>query len=353
MSDQVITNDYAIYNGDNLQVLPTLPDGCIDMSIYSPPFAVKDGALYQYSSAEEDYSNARSYEEFFEHYEFLIHQIYRLTKPGRMSAVHACDVPSGNTGCDSICDYPGDIIRAHTRCVKENCTDTTIRREKGWCGHGRFELAARYFIWKEPLQVRNRLMVKSLAHKTIVDDSTHVSNAGADQLLIFRRKGENKVPVSHPNGLLNYAGSDKIPAELHVYKGWKGSQLENRYSQEIWRRYASCMWYDIRPERVLPYREARDQEDEKHVHALQLDVIERCLDLYSNAGETVLTPFMGVGSEVYGAVRNGRRGVGVELKPSYFRQAVKNISAALTEHREEQGLLDFEIQEAEEMTMGD
>lgn len=352
MTDKVITPNYAIYNADSLQVLPTLPDASTHLWIYSPPFAVEGGGLYTYSSAEEDLSNSRSYEEFFEHYEYFIHESFRLLKPGRMSCVHCMDVPSGNTGCDSICDYPGDIIRAHTRCVKEGCTDTPMRREKGWCGHGRFELATRYHIWKEPLQVRNRLMIKSLAHKTIVDDSTHASNAGADQLLIFRRKGENKVPVAHPNGFLNYAGYDAIPQDLHCYKGWKGSQLENRYSQEIWRRYASSVWYDVRAERVLPYREARDAEDEKHVHPLQLDIIERALDLYSNVGETVLTPFMGVGSEVYAAVRNGRRGIGCELKPSYFGQAVKNIAVAQTEHREEQGLLVFET-ETEEMTMGD
>ena len=176
--------------------------------------------------------------------------------------------------------------------------------------------------------MRNRTLAKNLAHKTIVDDSSHCSNAGADYLLLFRRKGDNAVPIAHPYGLTEYAGEREIPKELHRYKGWKGKQTENRFSHWIWRQYASCFWDDIRLDNVLPYREARDSEDEKHVHPLQLDVIERCVQLWTNPGETVLTPFMGVGSEVYGAVKAGRRGVGVELKPSYWRQAVKNLEHA-------------------------
>lgn len=343
--EQVITKDYALYNGDSNAVLPTLPDGCIHLSIYSPPFATSGGTLYQYSSSEADLSNARDYEEFFEHYEFIISEIHRLTLPGRMTAVHCMDVPSGNSGCDSLCDFPGDIITAHIRCVKDGCKASPMKRAKGWCGHGRFELATRYHVWKEPLLVRNRLMIKSLAHKTIVDDSSRAGNAGADQLLVFRKKGQNPISIAHPNGFLDYAGYDEMPADLLRYKGWQGSQLENKYSHEIWRRYASSFWYDVRIDRVLPYREARETEDEKHVHPLQLDVIERCLHLWSNPGENVLSPFMGVGSEVYGAVRNGRRGIGIELKPSYFRQAVKNVAMALTEHKAEQSMLDFDAGE--------
>jgi hypothetical protein len=221
--------------------------------------------------------------------------------------VHCADVPTGNTGCDHMFDLPGEIIRLHESIG--------------------FRYAARYCIWKEPLAVRNRTLAKNLAHKTIVEDSTECSNAGADYLLLFRRKGENAVPVAHPTGLHSYAGEREIPAELAPFKGWKGKQTENRFSHWIWRQYASSFWDDIRLDRVLPYREARDSEDEKHVHPLQLDVIERACTLWTNPGEVVVTPFMGVGSEVYGAVSMGRRGIGCELKSSYYRQAVKNLQS--------------------------
>jgi hypothetical protein len=148
---------------------------------------------------------------------------------------------------------------------------------------------------------------------------------------MFRKRGVNRVPIRHPRGLLEYAGERRIPAELLHYRGYTGNQIENRYSHWIWRQYASAFWDDVRIDRVLPYKEARDAEDEKHIHPLQLDVIDRCLVLWSNPEETVLTPFMGVGSEVYGAVKAGRKGIGIELKPTYYHQAVKNVASALTE----------------------
>src|SRR6201981_3002961 len=156
-------------------------------------------------------------------------------------------------------------------------------------------------------------MQKNLAHATIVKDSTLVGIASADFVLLFRRAGTNPVPVSHPVGLLEYAGERKMPSELLSYRGWKGNQIENRYSHWIWRQYASAFWDDVRLDRVLPYRPAREQEHEKHIHPLQLDVIDRGITLWSNPGEKVLTPLMGVGSEVYGAVQAGRLGIGVEL----------------------------------------
>ena len=233
-----------------------------------------------------------------------------------MTAVHCMDVPTSNTGDDALVDFPGDIIRLHER--------------EGW------RYIARYSVWKEPLAVRNRTMQKNLAHKTIVDDSSRCSVASADYLLVFRRRGENTVPIAHPVGLLEYAGERKPPSDVLSYRGWTGKQTENRFSHWIWRQYASAFWDDIRMQRVLPYQAARDAEDEKHVHPLQLDVIDRCLTLWSNPGETVLTPFMGVGSEVYAAVRMGRRGVGIELKGSYYRQSLKNVSAAESDSLEQQ-----------------
>ena len=300
---QVITDRYALYLDDCLEVMPTFPDGSVHFSIYSPPFA----GLYHYSSSRRDLSNSRSYEEFLAHYGYVIEELARLTMPGRVSAVHCMDVPSGNTGtgADHLIDLPGDIIRLHDQ-------------------YG-FKYVARYHVWKEPLGVRNRTMAKKLAHATIVDDSSRCGVASADYLLIFRKRGENPEPITHPVGLLEYAGARQVPPELLKYRGWTGNQIENRYSHWIWRQYASAFWDDIRIERVLPYMDARDYEDEKHVHPLQLDVIDRALVLWSNPGDTVLSPFMGVGSEVYSAVRAGRNGVGVELKETYFAQAVRNL----------------------------
>ncbi len=313
--DQKITKEYAIYNGDGLEFLPTLPDVSIDLSVHSPPFATDSGGcLYHYSSSDRDLSNCRTYAEFFEHYGFFVQELARLTKPGRMACVHCMDVPSGNSGCDSYADFPGDIIRLYEQ-------------------HGWRQASPRITIWKEPLMVRNRTLTKALAHKSIVDDSCDCCVAGADYLLIFRRKGENAVPVTHERGLTRYFGERKIPADLHRYRGWNGNQIENRFSHWIWRQYASCVWDDIRgntgskAEGVLQFRDAREDDDEKHVHPLQLDVISRCVELWSNFGEKVLTPFMGVGSEVYSAVRSGRKGIGVELKPSYYRQAVENLAS--------------------------
>ena len=325
---QVITDRYAIYNGDSCEVLPTLPDESVHLSIYSPPFATESGgALYHYSSSDRDLSNSRTYEEFFTHYEFLVREIHRATLPGRATAVHCTDVTSGNTGCDVLADFPGDIIRLH--------------RKLG------FDYIARYHVWKEPLTVRNRTMTKALAHKSIVEDSSRCTVASADYLLVFRKRGKNRIPIAHPTGLMDYAGSREMPADLLRYRGWTGNQIENRYSHWIWRQYASAFWDDVRLDRVLPYREARDSEDEKHVHPLQLDVIDRALTLWSNPGEVVLTPFMGVGSEVYAAVRGGRKGIGVELKESYYRQAVKNVAAALNPEVNEQRELDFNAASAD------
>lgn len=303
----IITDDYALYLGDCIEVMSQLSQGTIDLSLYSPPF----GGLYTYSSDERDLSNCLNREEFFEHYTFVVQQIHRLTKPGRMTAVHCTDIPSGNTGMDTLYDFPGDLIRLHEK--------------HGWA------FIARYHIWKEPLTVRNRTMVKGLMHKTLVEDSTRCSIATADQLLLFRHSGQNAVPVTHPNGLLEYFGERHIPQDVLQYRNWQGVQLENKYSHWIWQQYASAFWDDVRIDRVLPYREARDSEDEKHVHPLQLDVIERGITLWSNPGEVVLTPFMGVGSEVYGAVRLGRKALGIELKPSYFHQAMRNVPLAIAQ----------------------
>ena len=312
---QTLTDRYALYCGDCIEVMSGMPGDSVHLSVYSPPF----GGLYQYSSDDADLSNCLNRDEFFEHYGYVIRELHRLTLPGRMSAVHCADISEGNTGLDCLFDLSGHIIRLHEK--------------NGW------RFTARYHVWKEPLTVRNRTMTKSLSHNGITVDSTRCSAANADYLLMFRRTGQNTIPVAHPNGLTSYAGSRQMPNDILRFKGWTGSQLENKYSHWIWRQYASAFWDDVRLDRVLPYKEAQDEGEERHVHPLQLDVIERALTLWSNPGETVFTPFMGVGSEVYGAVLNGRRGIGAELKESYYKQAVKNVQAALHTREAEQAPL--------------
>jgi DNA modification methylase len=329
--DQCITDKFAIYNGDCIEGMSKLPDASVHLSIYSPPF----GGLYHYSSSERDLSNCDDYDSFFEHYRFVVREKARVTMPGRITCVHCMDVPRSNSGTDSLIDFPGDIIRLH--------------QQEGWYFTGR------RMIWKEPLAVRLRTMQKNLAHASLVADSIDCGVASGDFLLTFRRAGENPVPVKHPIGLLEYAGERIPPADVLRYRGWTGKQTENRFSHWIWRQYADCMWDDIRMQRVLPYREARDSEDEKHVHPLQLDVVDRCVTLFSNPGEKVLTPFMGVGSEIYSPVLLGRLGVGFELKPSYYRQAVKNVQMAAAGRKdlEENHELDFGDSEVTEQMMVD
>ena len=310
IKDQLITEHYSIYNADCMDVLSQLPDESVHLSLYSPPFG---GMLYQYSSDPADLSHCQDYDEFFEQYTYIVKEKHRITLPGRMTAVHCTDIFKSTSGRHSIIDFPGDLIKCH--------------RENGW------DWVARIHGWKEPLTVRNRTMVSSLHHATLVEDSTQVSFANADYLLIFRRSGDNPIPVNHSTGLMNYAGSTEIPEDILRWKGHNGNQIENEYSQWIWRQYASSNWYDIRIDHTLGTgaglysgnKAEKDEPDEKHMHPLQLDVIERACVLWSNPGEIVLTPFLGMGSEVYGAVRNGRKGIGTELKSAYYQQAIENL----------------------------
>lgn len=319
--DQIHTDKYSLYNGDSLAVMAEMPDNSIDLSIYSPPFR----SLYTYSNDLRDLSNSRNYAEFMLHYALFVEGIARLTKPGRCTAVHAMDIPDSCNLGNFLQDFPGDIIRLHER-------------------HG-FKYVARHHIWKEPLGVRNRTMAKGLAHKTVCIDSTLCDVAGADYLLIFRKEGKNAVPVNHERGLTEYYGTDKPPHDLLQWRGFDGDQKLNKYSHHVWRRYASSSWHDIDIANVIPYEEARDSEDERHVHPLQLDVIARAIELRSNPGDIVFTPFMGVGSEVYQAVAMGRKAIGCELKPSYYRQAVRNCATA-GEKREQEDIPLFAAREA-------
>jgi DNA modification methylase len=321
--------DYAIYNSDCMEVLPTLESESIDLSIYSPPFA----GLYNYSSSERDFSNCDSKEQFLEQYDYLISEMARVTKPGRISAVHCTDV-FDNTS--RLWDFPNEIIRLHIK-------------------HG-FEYRNRITIWKEPLKVRMRTMVQSLMHKFIVEDTTKCFTAMPDYVLIFTKKGDNQVPVTHPEGFKRYFGATPVLPNIltawnnankdnfnsgqlweHLnkkYKDWKDPS-SNKLSHYIWQRYASSVWDDVRIDNVLPFRDSKDEDDEKHVHPLQLDVIDRLVDMYSNSGEVVFTPFMGVGSEVYSPVSLGRKAIGIELKDSYYKQAILNLKHSYGRFKEE------------------
>lgn len=302
--EQKLTDRYAVYNGDACEVLTTLPDASVHLSIYSPPFA----GLYTYSSDPRDLSNARTYDEFLRHYAFIIREIHRVTLPGRITAVHCTDIPKKGANIGGYLDFPGDVIRLH--------------EEAG------FDMLPRICIWKEPLTVRNRTMLKALAHRQIVEDSTKTNAAASDYLIPFRKVGDNPIPVTHDRGLLEYHGEREIPAELHGYRGWTGKQTENRFSHWIWRQYASAIWDDIRLDHVVKFDQAKEDLDEKHPHPLQLDAIARGVELWTNPGEVVLTPFMGVGSEVVQPVKMGRRAIGVELKASYYQQTLANLDLA-------------------------
>jgi len=316
VKDQIITDNYAIYNGDCMDVVTQLDSESIDLSVYSPPFA----GLYNYSSSERDFSNCENKEQFLEQYDFLIKEMARVTKPGRINAVHVTDV------FDNTCrlwDFPHEVIKLHEK--------------------NGFEYRNRITIWKEPLKVRMRTMVQSLMHKFIVEDSTKCFTAMPDYVLIFTKKGENLIPVTHPCGINHYAG--EIPILPNILRAWNNANETNlnevelwehlnkinesdkitKLNHYIWQRYASSVWDDIRGDNVLKYKDSREEDDEKHVHPLQLDVIDRLVELYSNPGEIVLTPFMGVGSEVYSPISMGRKAIGIELKDSYFKQAKLNL----------------------------
>ena len=312
IKQQEITENYAIYNADCMDVLASFPENYIDLSIYSPPFC----GLYSYTSHSKDFSNCDSKEQFLEQYEFLVAEMARVTKAGRINAVHCTDIFDNKS---FLWDFPHEIIRLHEK-------------------HG-FHYRNRITIWKEPLKVRMRTMVQRLMHKFIVEDATKCFTAMPDYVLIFTKNGENEVSVTHPHGLTEYFGETPfLPAHIETYgnyeefkkkwEGFTGDARENKFSHLTWQRYASSVWDDIRIDNVLPFRDSKEEDDEKHVHPLQLDVIDRLVTLYSNKGETVLTPFMGVGSEVYSPVSLERKAIGIELKDSYYKQAIINLRDA-------------------------
>ena len=287
--DQIVTKNYALYNGDSCEVLKTLPDNSVDFSIFSPPFA----DLYCYSDNPADLGNSRTYDEFFQHFGFIIRELARVIKPGRLCSVHCMDLPAtiSHDGYLGIKDFTGDIIRAF--------------QSHGWIYH------ARHCIWKDPLIAATRTKAIGLLHKQLCKDSSISRSGIPDYLITFRKSGENAVPIAHPDGLTKYCGSDDPGGD-----GVKKSHF-------IWRAYASPVWMDIRQTDTLNERLAKDESDERHISPLQLDLIDRCVRLWSNPGELVFDPFGGIGSTPYVAVRHGRRGLSIELKRSYWEEAVR------------------------------
>lgn len=318
--DQLVTDEFAVYQGDACELIRAIPAESVHFGIHSPPFE----GLYKFSAFDRDISNSEG-DQFWEHYAFLISELLRVTKPGRLHSVHCMQLPMskirhGNIG---MRDFRGEIVRAY--------------EDAGWIFH------SEVCIWKDPVVAQQRTKSVRLLHKQVMKDSTISGQGLADYVVTFRKPGENTEPV---DGMFDqFSGAEPGPDgdehprskygidisreayERHAAKTENPWPFETWVSIRVWQRYASPVWMDINQTRTLQYRAGRDHADEQHISPLQLDVIERCIDLWSNPGDTVLTPFLGIGSEVYAAVKMGRRGIGFELKPSYFRQAVRNIQS--------------------------
>ena len=296
--DQLTTDEYTIYNGDSCEVITSIPDDSIDMSIFSPPFA----DLYSYSDSSRDLGNCKDYDDFFTHFSFLAKELNRVIKPGRICAVHCMDIPSmkERDGDIGVKNFSGDIIR---------CFESA-----GFIYH------SRHTIWKDPLIEATRTKALGLMHKQLMKDST-MSRAGLpDYLLAFRVRGVNDNPVTHPDGLTEYAGSSDVDG--HGIKR----------SHNIWRAYASPVWMDIRQTRTLNKNGSRCENDEKHICPLQLDVIERACVLWSNPNDIVLTPFLGVGSEIFGAVSLDSTPPTEELRQQLENATIEEKIAIYAEH---------------------
>lgn len=283
--------NWAAYHGDCVEVLAGIPDESVGYSIYSPPFA----SLYTYSNSERDMGNSRNNAEFFEQYGFMLSEKFRITQPGRLSSVHCMNLPTSKTkhGYIGIEDFRGDIIRAHQRA--------------GWIYH------SEVCIWKDPVTAMQRTKALGLLHKQIVKDSCMSRQGIPDYVCTFRKPGENARPVA---------------GELQRWVGDDTFRSDGRMSIDLWQRYASPVWMDINPSRTLQKESAREEKDERHICPLQLDVIERCMMLWSLSGDVVLSPFAGIGSEGHVALQMGRKFIGVELKSSYFKQACANLEKA-------------------------
>lgn len=309
IEEQKTTDQYSIINGDSAKVLEGFPDEFVGLEIHSPPFL----NLFTYSDSPNDLSNSTTKEDFFEHYRFIAKNLFRILMPGRISAVHCMDTPTFKSGGEEIglYDFSGDIIRLFI--------------SEGFIFH------SRHCVWKCPLTAATRTKAIGLAHKQIVKDSAICRTGIPDYILAFRKPGINPKPIKHPRGLTDYYGKKELPKELDRFLEDDPSNpydpSKDKRSHTIWQRYASPVWDDIRQSKTLSFKRAKDPEDMKHICAFQTDVVYRCLELWSTKGDVVLDPFMGVGTVPALAVKMGRKGTGIELKPRYFRQAKRNLES--------------------------
>ena len=278
--EQVIENRYAIYNGDSCEITKAIPDNSIHYTIFSPPFA----SLYTYSNSDRDMGNSKGDDEFYNHFIYLARELYRITMPGRLLSFHCMDLPlmKERDGVIGLKDFPS-IIRQ----IFEDC---------GFIYHSKVT------IWKNPITEMQRTKALGLLHKQIRKDSTMNRQGIPDYIITMRKPGENPERVSHTH--------ESFPVN-------------------VWQNYASPVWMDIRQSDTLQKKSARDDKDERHICPLQLEVIQRCIELWTNPNDIVLDPFAGIGSVPYTAVKMGRRGIGVELKESYYKQAVSNLAVAV------------------------
>ena len=299
--DQVITDKYSIYHGDCVEVAKGIPDNSIHYTIFSPPFE----SLYTYSNSPRDMGNCISSEDFHTQFKFLIAELYRVTMPGRLLSFHCMNLPTSkqNNGYIGIRDFRGELIREF--------------QEAGWIYH------SEVCIWKDPVVAMQRTKALGLLHKQLCKDSCMSRQGIPDYLVTMRKPGENPERVDGP--LDHYAGDEPPEPTSNV----------TRRSIDIWQRYASPVWMDINQSNTLQRESAREQEDERHICPLQLQVIERGMELWTNPGDIAFSPFMGIGSEGYVAVGMGRRFVGVELKGSYFQVSVKNLQSAANKIEQE------------------
>ena len=299
--NQNITENWAIYNGDCVQVINGLPNESIGYSIFSPPFL----SLFVYSASTLDMGNSKTDAEFYSHFSYLIPELFRVIKTGRLVSVH-CSIIHKTLTHDSsmgLKDLPGMIVQLFEKFG--------------------FEYHSKVVIWKSALLQATRTKTLSLAHKQISKDSSRCGQGFADEILTFRKPGENEERISHGRGFERYIGDSPEPKEQK-----NDNPKLNKYSHEVWQRYASPIWTDINQSDTLNVRGARENNDERHICPLQLQVIARCLELWSNPGDTVLSPFAGIGSEGYESLKQGRKFIGIELKESYYNSAIKNLKLA-------------------------
>ena len=296
--NQAFGENWAMYHADCMDVLRGIPENSIHYSIFSPPFA----SLFTYSDSERDLGNSKDHDEFFKHFLFLTPELFRATMTGRLVSFHCMNLPAtiSHDGFIGMKDFRGDLIR--------------IFEASGFIYH------SEVCIWKDPLVQATRTKVLSLAHKQISKDSSRCGQGFPDYIVTMRKPGDNPEPISHGRGFERYYGEMDEPAAKKT-----DNPRTNKYSHKVWQRYASPVWFDIDQTDTLNVRMARDKNDERHICPLQLGTIARCLELWSNPGDTILSPFAGIGSEGYQAVEMGRKFIGVELKASYYHQAVKYL----------------------------